>query len=458
MQAKVHFYGECERHVSISELSVGNLFVEYKNGALIVKTDDIKDRLFLTIDGGRIIVSDRLSLLIEMLPEKPEVNKNAIDFYRKFGFILPPYSQYEGVFMLTPYREFKFKNGEFTFRNEYPCFGEEVDFSDSLSTYFDLKNQLSFDILVSGGIDSSALLGFLTENQKISTAYMCQMSSFSEESDKAKRMCASKGVDFELLNFDIDMSNVAKQFLSETGELISDPISIVTMKLFESVSGNNDGKGVSIVDGQGADSLLSGLPLNKILYHRKRLSLFLKLLSPLSKIKVHSNRKGYLNRKIYRLTKGVKSLFQTSFSKSIIVAISEVDELKLEDDLCLENRLDELYLNYKCWSLVLKHFYMFDVLPAREMQKYLFLQSNNINLVAPFLDAKVISDLFYIEEEKLIVNGVFKHPITQMANYYWPGYFDSSNTSPFQVDYSMSHGDIKEYSIDFITAMRREMK
>ena len=46
--------------------------------------------------------------------------------------------------------------------------------------------------------------------------------------------------------------------------------------------------------------------------------------------------------------------------------------------------------------------------------------------------------------------GLYKYPITKLAQKYWPGYFESSKTSPFQVNFKIGTTDLKQYSIDFV--------
>ncbi|MDH5905128.1 asparagine synthase-related protein [Vibrio splendidus] len=445
MKVKKYIKGLLEDCQNLDDLSVGTVSIVFELDSIVINTTSLQDRLFIAVEDDVLFISDKLRFISDSMQGNLNVSNESLQFYRKFGFILPPFTQYEDIYLLTPYRAFTVKSNKITFENEHPEFEPTINLPDVLSTYF-CHTKDKCDILVSGGIDSSALLGFLSEKKSIHQAYMCNMSSFSEESVKAQSMCNKAKVEFNLIDLDIDMTQHATRFIKETGELISDPVSIVMMNMLEIIGGSSVSF-TRLVDGQGADSLLGGLPLNKVLAVRKRLGVFRGGFSFLRHIKVKENRVGFFNRKIYRLTKGIKAIFQPDFSMSIISAITEDDKIKLESDLNLKNRLQEIYEHFNSWEKTLKFFYLFDVLPAREMQKYLYSKENEIDIVAPFLHEDVINKLFNMTDDQLIRDGLFKYPITIMAKNYWPGYFKDSSTSPFQVDYTLKNCSIKDISV-----------
>lgn len=416
-----------------------------KEGLLTVYTESLKDRLFVSYDSEFIYISDNLR---EIASRKNSltINESALNFYKEFGFLLPPATQYSDIFFVTPFRRFFISNESISFTNVYPEFSNAVDLKTAIDSFFSKVRAQNFDILVSGGIDSSALLGYLHEKSLISKAYMCKMSSLGAEEERAERLCRSIGVDFNLIDLDKDLTEVAKVFLEESGELISDSISIVMLELFRNVSNGNNGKPIYIVDGQGADSLLNGLPLSKVYQIWRKLGKVRPLISLFSNIPIYKNKSSSFKRKLYRLSKALKCLSQTEFHKSIIIALSEVDT-NHSDLGVLTNRLVELNNQYKDWHFVLRYFYLFDLLPAREMQKYLFANRFNITVLAPFLDESLIKSIISTENSKTIFNGDFKFPITKMAKDYWPGEFMNSATSPFQVNYSLGNDDAKGLSI-----------
>ena len=90
---------------------------------------------------------------------------------------------------------------------------------------------------------------------------------------------------------------------------------------------------------------------------------------------------------------------------------------------------------------------MFRVLPAREMQKYIIAHNNGYRFKLPFLESEFIERHFYMPSDRAIKNGIYKHPMTKLAQIHWPGFFKDSKTSPFQVDFSTGNIGIKELSL-----------
>lgn len=412
---------------------------------LTIYTESIGDRLFISSDSECIYISDNLRQISDKKTTSA-VNQSSLSFYKEFGFLLPPFTQYSDILFVTPFRRFLISRNSISFVSEYPKFPSTVDLNSAIDVFFSKVDTQKLDILVSGGIDSSALLGYLNEQGKINKAYMCKMSSLDTESERAKRLCRAIGIDFNLIDLDKDLSAVASNFLEESGELISDSISIVMLELFQNISIKNGGKPISIVDGQGADSLLNGLPLNKVYQLWKKFNKIRPFVRFFSNIPIYKDKSTSFKRKLYRFSKAVKCLSQTEFYNAIIIGLSEVD-VNHSDIKPLINRLQELYSHYNDWHFVLRYFYLFDVLPAREMQKYLFASKFNISVITPFLDEALIKSLISTENDKTIVNNTFKFPITKMAIQYWPEEFKGSATSPFQVNYSLGDDDIKGLSV-----------
>ncbi|MFM4841663.1 asparagine synthase-related protein [Aeromonas veronii] len=444
------FYKVCDTELSFPCIqdfvsTISSSIYTVNNDLLTLCTCSINDRLFLASDSDYIYITDNLRYIVDKI-DSALINQPAVDFYQEFGFLLPPYTQYSNIFLVTPYKKFTVSCNSVSFVAVYPQFQASIELKSAIDEFFSKVDNKKLDILVSGGIDSSALLGYLVEKSSINQAYMCKMSSLSSESERANRLCSTKGINFNLIDLDRDLSDVALKFINESGELISDSISIVMIELFQTISRINNGKEIFLVDGQGADSLLNGLPLNKIYHLWSKLHKLRPFLSLFAKFPIYKDKSSSFKRMFYRFSKALKCLSQSEFHNAIVFALSEVDDNKSDVDL-LVKRLVEINQHYNDWHFTLRHFYLFDVLPAREMQKYLFAKTFNIKVIAPFLDTELINCVFGAKNETNIVNGVFKYPIAEIAMNYWPGEFESSATSPFQVNYSLGNQNIKTLSI-----------
>lgn len=421
------------------------------NGILKITVTSHFERFFFKMINHKLFISDSLKSLSEIC--KLEVSDDVQLFYRKYGFVYPPFTIYESTFMASPYIDFEFKNGKVTFSSR--CIENKIeessDLESLLSEYFIPFKKNTLNILVSGGIDSSALLGILNSSGKLRESFMCNMSSLPSEGVLAEKLTKSIHTPFSLFNLDKDLTHRADELLLDKGELISDSISLVFPELFDSIA-KPEGEGFYLVDGQGADSLLNGLPLNKIQNLWLKLQPARLLLSPLSKIPIFQNKTTPFKRKIYRLTKALRCIGQTDFRRSILNAMIEDDSIKgtLKLETFMLNDLSYFFQAYKDWHIVIRYLYMFKVLPAREMQKYLLAEKYNVKILAPFLDEKIIMKLMFLDNSVTMKKGLYKYPITKLAQKYWPGYFESSKTSPFQVNFKIGTTDLKQYSIDFV--------
>ena len=410
-------------------------------------------RLFIFKLGNVVYISDCLANMTEYLEGVQEL-QSSIDFYKKFGFILPPFTQHTGVYMTAPFVCFNISEKEIAFRSNYPENKNNTSCDtpvlvDELDSFFSkLKNDDELEILVSGGIDSSALLGFVNDRFTVSKSIMCKMSSLPKEGIIANELSNSIKVPFESYNLDVDLSYRASEFVDETGEYISDSISLVFPELFEKINDLSQEK--NIIDGQGADSLLNGLPLDKIYTFWAKISWARYVFYPLSLLPIYKDKSTPLKRKLYRFSKALKCLTQLDFRHSILCAMTENENIDTEYEKYFLSELSELYNKYKDWHLVLRMVYLFRVLPAREMQKYLLAKKYNINIIAPFLDDDLISAYLFTPNSETVKRGVYKYPITKLAQYYWPGYFETSKTSPFQINYRLGLNDIKSFSIERI--------
>ena len=410
------------------------------------------NRYFFTLWEKELFITDSLKKLEKVC--KLKKNEDALNFYKKYGFIYPPYTQYENVYLTNPYTKFRVEN-EFVVFSLNPL--EKVARPDSenlesiLNHYFKSFKEKSLNVLVSGGIDSSALLGLLYSQNKVSNTFMCKMTSLPSEGVLADRLTKTINIPLSTYDLDKDLTHRANELLSDKGEIIADSIALVFPELFESVD-KPINEVLYLVDGQGADSLLNGLPLNKIYNIWSKLALVRLLIYPFSKFPIYQNKSTPLKRKFYRFSKALKCLSQTDFRLSILNAMVENDSITepLELEKIMLSDIGFLYEKYQDWHLVIRYLYMFKILPAREMQKYLLANKYGVRIVAPFLDEEVIKKLIFLDNDSTMNSGLYKYPITKLAQKYWPGFFETSKTSPFQVNFKIGTSDLKQYSIDFL--------
>lgn len=161
------------------------------------------------------------------------------------------------------------------------------------------------------------------------------------------------------------------------------------------------------VDRQGADSLLNGLPLNKIYNLLVELAP-IKLLYPFSKRLISKNKLPPLYREICCISKDSICLAQSDFRYSILNAMVENDS----------------------------------------MVESLEFESISLSEIG-FLYDELIQKLISLDNSLTMNAGLYKYPITKLAQKYWPGFFERSTTSPFQADFTIGTSDLRQYLINY---------
>lgn len=442
---------------SISDIQVSekltNLSLVVEDG--VIYNSDIENRLYITFSGTDLIISDQLAEIEK--EHKIAVDKDSAEFYRRFGFIAPPFTLYKGVYVLAPYVGISLIP-PFSCVTRYPEVG--MNHNDKINIRHDIQEDIrnslnkvsgSFRVLFSGGLDSSLLLAVAHEMGKIEVALNCFMSSMPEESIRAEKMCRSKNITFHKEQICGDLTEIARMFIDLTREPVADKIALVIPAM---LSKSNAKKSTTILDGQGADSLFSGLPQDKLydLYcktHCRYLGILLGWMP------VWKKKNTTLGRKLYRVTKVLHCLKAPGPVSMFIRSLVENEASKLSAgnrvQKWVNKELHSLHDGLGDFHLVIRYFFMFRVLPSREMQKYAISQSLGYVFKLPFLEKEMINKYFYVPPSFSINERAYKYPIVSAAKKYWPGYFSSSRTSPFQVEFDTGGKSVSEFSLSYIS-------
>ena len=384
------------------------------------------------------------------------IESDAVNFYKKFNFIYPPFTQYRGVYLMVPLLKFSINERGVSFPKLDLEKKVRSKVDHKLDIESDIKKSLSkqlnsgnYSILVSGGIDSSVLLGWGSDNSVIKSAYMCNMSSIPNESLVAQKQCDSKSIELTLFDLDMDLTHRAEQFINETGEMIADPISVVFPELFSRLYTQHNTESIYLIDGQGADSLFNGLPHNKLYKFWTLFRPVSIVFRPLKWLPAYTDRSTSYKRLIYRAVKVFKSLAFSSFAESLVFSlIVEDTKNKSELEEYFEKEIVEIYNVLKDWDAVIRYIFLFRILPAREMQKYLLAEKYNIKIIAPFIDKNFIEQFIDLDRKYTVQNNIYKYPLTKLANEYWPSLFKKSKTSPFQVNFTLKTNSLSKFSLE----------
>lgn len=437
----------------LSENSPINLDLKCENG--FIYNENIDSRLYLTFHQNTVIITDNINELknIALL----HIDKDAAEFYLRYGFIVPPFTLYKDVYLLAPYLGFSLTSpGVFT--TQYPPISNSIiseenccyELAKNIKESLDAEHG-KYQVLFSGGIDSSLLLGLSHEMAKTSVAINCHMSSMPEESEKAKKMCESKKIAFKKFAVRDDLTAVARHFIDYTAEPVADRIALVIPEMLAALEG---GTTKVILDGQGADSLFCGLPHDK-LYDLFNNDAYRYLAKIMGWLPACNNKNSAIGRKLYRIAKVIKCLSAPNPIDMLIRSLIEDNSSTLsgnnkvqrwltEELWCIDSKLVDFHLT-------MRYFFLFRVLPAREMQKYALAKKKGYAFKLPFLEKSIISKYFYLRLSLCVQDGVYKYPIVFLAKKYWPGYIGASQTSPFQVEFKTGTMTVRDFSLSHIS-------
>jgi asparagine synthase (glutamine-hydrolysing) len=147
-----------------------------KNRKLLLARDRMgKKPLYYTIQKGTLYFASELSALLRALPEKPEIQLEAIDLYLSLQYIPDPHTAYQGIYKLPPAHRLIWQDGRAKVER-YWDFGyqpkhrrseeqliEELRALLTESVKMRLISEVPLGAHLSGGIDSSIIVALMAQ-------------------------------------------------------------------------------------------------------------------------------------------------------------------------------------------------------------------------------------------------------------------------------------------------------
>ena len=447
---KIYFLDLAGNKEEILELDLLSNFLDLNKTNNGLKRNSIRERPYLLIDNSDIIFSNTVTNLVNY-QLRSSIDMKICSSYLNSGFIPAPYTIYKDLFCIPLFSEVTINDNILYINNSFPDEAEPFDSQDSFEIFLEsiinrIKNK-DISLLFSGGADSLFILHKIRKNHLFKNIIV-KMEGMIKEYTKAIKISAYYNINTITYNKDIEsIYKNLDSYIEEKYEPIQDPISPVYKDI---INKNLNSADDIFVDGQGADSLLMGLPHNLIInvYSPKRIKIF-KLLNLIFFINVRPNT-GF-KRLYYRIKKVVNSLLEEDW-KSCFLSLIDIHKNNELYQFYYKNI--SLYENeFKCKHKAISYFFLINILDSREMQKYRML-NDNVKILLPFLDINLINRVFSTNSS-FFIKGIYKKiPIYSCVNKYK---FKVSNfrTSPFFVDYSKDENteDIFKYSIDKIRSI-----
>lgn len=145
--------------------------IDYRNQEIFCKKELTDEDIFYNRDVKNLKLTYDIKDLREEL--NPPLNKKAIDIYLSLGYIPAPLTVYEGIYRIPAFSELRAYNGSFLIQKKpfsilNRKFTEEklkVEIKESFlkSIKEEINGEKKVGLLLSGGIDSSTVLAFLSQ-------------------------------------------------------------------------------------------------------------------------------------------------------------------------------------------------------------------------------------------------------------------------------------------------------
>lgn len=390
---------------------------------------DLEKKIFFKMHYKTIYVAESIS----KLPGKGKykLNKKAIDFYKSTGLIIPPITLFKGIYRVPIGFKFCEISQDFVLEKKLICKGEKtIDLLEKIIRKNYNYNEVN--LLFSGGADSSLILYLLRKNNskiKINSIFF-NSGGLEEDFKRAKKL--SKLLKSELKEIVpkvVESREVEKFIVEQTtnlSELIYEPLLFTVNSIFKEIGDNS-----VIFDGQGADTVLGGLP------HHLLIQLYnLTFIRFLSKLGVFSLLKKILipfknkSRLFYRIYKLIISLNQKNISSCLLNSLTSENNFFSKNEVFLiQERILDIYFNEYDETSAVSLFFL-SIIASREIQKYKL--NKKLIYCLPYLDAKFIHHCLSISNDFKCKFNKRKILIINYLNSVLPVKYSSSQQLPFE--------------------------
>jgi asparagine synthetase B (glutamine-hydrolysing) len=409
----------------------------------------VREVYFTQIDDSLYLASSLIKIL-KLRREQNQLVEICDDLshcYMHSGLIIPPFTIYSDIYKMPVFSKFINSNGVFqlefdvSYLNAKPFVDDESIFaslSEILAKNLAAQSNDRVVCTLSGGADSAVLISLLTSVFPAESidALCCEMPNLNAELVKARRI--SKVLDVNFISYcptGIDPKPLIDRYARDYGNLLFDPVVPVISSMLEDYRNrhtSSENEHVSLFEGQGADTVMFGLPHATTLaiysWRLNKLFLILSKMLPESSSTLR-NRSRFL----YRVVKSVHLLSEKTWQRSVLKSL-DVDMLKDTPYYrCYEGMLNEYFRQTKDHQKSLVLFFL-QIISTRELQKYQLL-GPNIKALLPFMDQSFVSRCLSSKTSLFFSFPYRKKPIFNLALKVYGKIFKSRKTYPFIVKY-----------------------
>lgn len=222
---------------------------------------------------GRFIFASEINVILELINNKPDINKEAIAQYLRYLYIPYPNTIFEDINKLPPAHSLTYKNGkikiekywdveDFVGRNKGLSENEILERLDSLfdeSIKLRMISDVELGSFLSGGIDSSLILYYMQKNstKKINTYTLgFKDADKYDETNDAKIMSDFCNTNHTQISIDPNAAELLPKMVNHFGEPFASPTSLLIYELTKETK-----KLATIaLAGDGGDEVFGGYP------------------------------------------------------------------------------------------------------------------------------------------------------------------------------------------------------
>lgn len=408
--------------------------------------------LYFFKSDDKMIWASELKSIISVLPNKPEICKEALALYFRLTYIPAPYSIYNGIRKLKPgnYLEIDNKSLKFSttsYKKEKDFESKNLTFEEAKNETFKLVNEsvnsrLISDVpigtFLSGGVDSSivSLCHSFNSPNKIDTFSVGFTNKKFDESAKARTVSSLINSNHHEINIDVKSMSDDINYINNFDEPFADS-SLIPMYLISKFTKKN----VKVVlSGDGGDEVFGGY--NKYLMgklnnnYTRVVPKFLqnKILKTSQMIlKSKSDKRGFN----HKLSKFLNSVSYSDYSYLSIISLGFNDQ-EVNNYLKNEFQKNDVFNNYNINKLE-------SLTDFRNLDRHISLEGdllvkvdrttmlNSLECRSPFLNYDLWKFTSAIDENFLIKNTNKKYLLKKSFEKYFPNKFLDKPKKGFEV-------------------------
>lgn len=272
----IHLYEEDGEKMlsSVNGMFAFALYDSKKNLLILGRDRAGKKPLYYRYWQGKLLWASELKVLTKV--HLPQVNRNALSDYFRFGYVPAPLTIFDGIFKLPAstisYIEFgksirtePYWNLQYNYDGwEDPGESKFKERQKELLDYFDssvrnrLESEVPIGFLLSGGIDSASVYAsgarFLGKEKTLAFTVGFADSNV-DESDRAMDVVNQCGGSHSILNLPQGKSDALIDAIALTEEPVSTDALLPTNTVFNGIGKTNV---VTVLSGEGADEIFAG--------------------------------------------------------------------------------------------------------------------------------------------------------------------------------------------------------